>query len=104
MNRDDDYCSESRPVLRYDLSSNLSGSVILEDQPLYPGEYQVVLWQVTPAGTIMLASSVVLHATLHDSFMQTKEKDYQRQREIRILVFVCVGLCNNWKMKYFCIT
>ena len=78
--------SESRPVLRYDLSSNLSGSVILEDQPLYPGEYQVVLWQVTPAGTIMLASSVVLHATLHDSFMQTKEKDYQRQREIRIFL------------------
>ena len=110
---------EMPPVVRVDLSSSLSGAVVMEDQPLYPGEYQVVLWQNTCRGMNILASSAVFSARLRDmcALPQAMKKEErvktenmleenrgrddrrddsrtQRDREMRVGIFSSLSGCS----------
>jgi len=71
------------------ISGRLTGHINISKEPLYPGEYQVVLWQRTPAGTIMLASSTILSASLR----QTTTDNQQHKRELRIFLSSSIFGC-----------
>jgi hypothetical protein len=78
---------KKKPVATYNLSSAVAGTVVVKNRPLFPGEYQLVLWQTAPAGdTIALTSSTTIHATLFDFVKQDHLNQQETKRELRIFL------------------
>jgi hypothetical protein len=89
-----------QPVVKYNLSSSRTGTIIVEDQPRYPGMYKLILWQNTTSGNIILAVSNIINVKLFDFHAKDGAKDKNVQREMRIFLSSSLLGCSMDILKF----